>query len=248
MYLVISIAFALAGGQSLGGQVQEPVRAESSADDSVQGSVPKADKLCALTFDDGPSDTQTPLVLDRLEKYGVPATFFLVGQRIGPSTKPVIDRMIAAGCEIGNHSWDYSGLNASSAEAVKDSVERTRAAIKEYSGKEPAFFRAPNLAASSVMYETIKLPFASGILGMDWAGCNTDASARARNVLNGMRDGAIILLHDVQPEPHPTPEALDILIPELLKRGYEFVTLSELFARKGIDPRSRHSQMWTCAE
>lgn len=206
---------------------------------------PKADKLCALTFDDGPSATQTPLVLDRLEKYHVAATFFLVGQNVNSSTKPVIDRMVKDGCEIGNHSWGYSGLNGASAEMVKDSFEKTSAAIKEYSGTEPKFFRAPNLAASTTMYDTIGLPFVSGVLGMDWAGCNTDAAARAQNVLNGMSDGAIILLHDVQPDPHPTPEALDILIPELQKQGYEFVTLSELFKRRGTDPNSQKYQMWT---
>lgn len=203
-----------------------------------------ADKLCALTFDDGPSATKTPLVLDRLEKYGVVATFFQVGQNINDSTKSVIDRIVKDGCEIGNHSWNYMGLNTASAERIKDLVDRTSAAIEQYSGSVPKFFRAPNLAASRTMYDTIKMPFVSGVLGMDWDGCNTDAATRAQNVLSGMRDGAIILLHDVQPDPHPTPEALDILIPELKKRGYEFVTLSELFRRKGIDPASNKNGMW----
>jgi peptidoglycan/xylan/chitin deacetylase (PgdA/CDA1 family) len=63
-----------------------------------------------------------------------------------------------------------------------------------------------------------------------------------------MRDGAIVLLHDVQPYPHPTPEALDILIPELLAQGYELVTLSELFARKGVTPDPREEIMWTYVE
>jgi len=246
----IIIALMVCGCQTTGPSPTTAPSQSTAADTAVpvQKPEPKADKLCALTFDDGPSATQTPLVLDRLEKYGVVATFFLVGQNIGPSTKAVIDRMVADGCEIGNHSWSYSALNSSSADAVKDSVERTSAIIKEYTGKEPAFFRAPNLAASTTMYEVIGLPFASGVLGMDWAGCNTDAAARAQNVLNGMRDGAIILLHDVQPEPHPTPEALDILIPELKKQGYEFVTLSQLFARKGIDPKTKKYQMWTYVE
>jgi peptidoglycan-N-acetylglucosamine deacetylase len=202
------------------------------------------DKLCALTFDDGPSVTKTPLVLDRLEKYGVVATFFQVGQNINDSTKPVIDRIVKDGCEIGNHSWNYTGLNTASAERIKDLVDRTSAAIEQYSGTAPKFFRATNLAASRTMYDTVKLPFVSGVLGMDWDGCNTDAATRAQNVVLGMRDGAIILLHDVQPDPHPTPEALDILIPELKEMGYEFVTLSELFRRKGVDPSSNKNGMW----
>lgn len=204
----------------------------------------KPDKLCALTFDDGPSADKTALVLAKLEKYQVPATFFLVGQNIGPATTEVMLRARKDGCEFGNHSWSYAGLDSADAAAIKDSIDRTSAAIKAAVGAEPRFFRAPNLATSPAMFAAIKLPFCEGVLGMDWSGCGTDAQARAANVLSGMRDGAIILLHDVQPDPHPTPEALDILIPELKKRGYELVTLSELFRRKGIDPASRPGSQW----
>jgi peptidoglycan-N-acetylglucosamine deacetylase len=135
-------------------------------------------------------------------------------------------------------------MNTMSAESVKNSFDRAQAAIRDISGFEPKFFRPPNLAASQAMYDSIPLPFVEGVLGMDWDGCNTSARDRAANVLSGMSDGAIILLHDVQPPPHPTPEALDILIPELKNQGYEFVTLSELFRRKGVDPRSRPGAMW----
>ncbi|MBN1699006.1 MAG: polysaccharide deacetylase family protein [Spirochaetales bacterium] len=201
-------------------------------------------KLCALTFDDGPDVNKTPLVLDKLEKYGVVASFFVVGQRINDSTKPVLQRAVAMGCEINNHSWAYDSLNSKTPEQIKESIDKTTAAIEKYTGTSPHFFRPPNLAVSKTMYDTIDLPFASGVLGYDWAGQNTSAEDRAQKVLSGMRDGAIILLHDVQPNPHPTPEALDILIPELKKQGYEFVTLSELFKRKGVTPAAHDGKMW----
>ena len=98
------------------------------------------------------------------------------------------------------------------------------------------------------MYDTIDYPFLSGVLGFDWAGRNTNAKDRANNVINNIKDGSIVLLHDVQPTPHPTPEALDILIPKLKKMGYEFVTVSELFERKGIDPKSKKYDMWVYVE
>jgi len=205
---------------------------------------PKPDKICALTFDDGPDVDKTPLVLDKLQKYGVPATFMMIGQNVNDDTKPVIERIVSMGCEIGNHSWAWESMNNMSAKDIKDSIKKTSVAIKKYSGKDPLFFRPPNLATGEVMYKNIKLPFANGVLGMDWAGCNTSAEDRANNVLSAMQDGAIILLHDVQPYPHPTPEALDILIPALQKQGYEFVTLSELFKRKGVDPKSLKNDMW----
>jgi peptidoglycan/xylan/chitin deacetylase (PgdA/CDA1 family) len=215
---------------------------------SSGGGKVKADKLCALTFDDGPDAVKTPLVLDKLEKYKIPATFFHIGSKYNEDLKPVIARILKDKCEIGNHSWSYSSMNAMTADQIKESISQTQAVIKEYTGKEPKFFRPPNLAMGGAMAEAIDLPWAGGILGMDWAGTNTDAQARATNVLNGMRDGAIILLHDVQPDPHPTPEALDILIPELIKQGYEFVTLSDLFKRKGIDPMSMPDTLWGVVE
>jgi len=212
------------------------------------GGTVKADKLCALTFDDGPDAVKTPLVLEKLEKYKVVATFMHIGSRYNDETRPVVDRIMKMKCEIGNHSWSYSGMNAMTADQIKESISMTSAVIKEYTGKEPLFFRPPNLAVGGEMADAISLPWVSGVLGMDWAGTNTDAKTRAQNVINGVRDGAIILLHDVQPDPHPTPEALDILIPELKKQGYEFVTLSELFKRKGVDPKSRPGVMWSFVE
>ncbi|WP_148223857.1 polysaccharide deacetylase family protein [Spirochaeta thermophila] len=205
-------------------------------------------KLVALTFDDGPDPVMTPRVLDKLETYGVKATFFVIGQLVNERTTPVLERIVRMGCEIGNHSWGWESMNTMPPEEIEESVDKTTKAIEKYAGTTPRFFRPPNLAVSDTMYEVIDLPFASGILAFDWAGQNTTAEQRAKHVLDAVRDGAIILMHDVQPEPHPTPEALDIIIPELLAQGYEFVTLSELFERKGIDPRSKTHDMWVFVE
>ena len=205
-------------------------------------------KLCALTFDDGPHSVMTPRVLDKLEKYKIPATFFMIGRQINDDTKSVIDRIVSMQCEIGNHSWSTDGMAEMSRDVIRKSISDTSAVIRKYSGRDPVFFRPPNLSVSDTLYASIDLPFASGIVGMDWPSCNTTAEDRAKNILKDIKDGAIILLHDNQPEPHPTPEALDILIPELLKQGYEFVTLSELFMHKGINPNSRKGAMWVFVE
>ena len=228
-------------------EAQEEVETEGTEMANPQTEASGA-KYCALTFDDGPDLTLTPLVLDKLKKHGIVASFFLVGQRVNESVQPLLQSMVAMGCELNNHSWGYGSMNNMSADDIKESVGMTTAAIEKYAGVSPAFFRPPNLAVSAAMYEAIDLPFAEGVLGMDWAGTNTDAEQRAQNVLNGMRDGAIILLHDVQPAPHPTPEALDILIPELLSQGYVFVTLSRLFEIKGVDPNGAGAVMWKYVE
>jgi peptidoglycan/xylan/chitin deacetylase (PgdA/CDA1 family) len=222
---------------------QSNKQAPAQAVEAEKPAAPEA-KYCALTFDDGPDVVKTPLVLEKLEKYGVPATFFYIGQLVNDRTKPVMDRAIGDGCEIGNHSWGWSSLNVMSKEKILDSVSKTSGAIEKYTGRRPKFFRPPNLAVGPNMIKAIDMPFVSGVLGYDWAGCDTTAEDRAHNVLKEMEDGAIILLHDVQPDPHPTPEALDIIIPELKKQGYVFLTLSRLFDEKGVTPQLHDGKLW----
>ena len=211
----------------------------------------EAKKLCALTFDDGPSPDPdlTTLVLDKLEKHGVRATFFLVGENITDSTAHVVDRMVANGHEIGNHSWSYEDMAGMSEGEIKKSINDTTDAIIEYTGVNPLFFRPPNLSTSTSMFDAIDMPFAGGVVAGDWPGGGGDSVEHImEKLMPEIRDGAIILLHDVQPEPHPTPEALDTLIPRLKKEGYEFVTLSELFRRKGLKPTGKEEKMWVHAE
>jgi len=191
----------------------------------------------ALTFDDGPDNVLTARVLDKLDKYNVKATFMVVGQRVNDSTAATIKRMVNSGHEIGNHSWGYSGMANMSAADIRKSIADTNAAIQKYAGTTPKFFRPPNLETSPTLFNNVDLVFVSGLTANDWVQ-STTAQQRASAIINGVKDGTIILLHDVQPEPHPTPEALDIIIPTLKSQGYEFVTLSELFRLKGvpIDP------------
>lgn len=190
-------------------------------------------KLIALTFDDGPSASLTPLVLDKLDKYKAKATFMMIGQNINSSTSSVVKRITDSGYEIGNHSWSYSSMNSMSASDIKTSINNTNAAIKQYSGQTPKFFRAPNLSYSQTLYSACDLTFVQGVICNDWQQSVT-AQQRANYAIQGAKDGAIILMHDNQPLPHPTPEALDIIIPTLQNQGYQFVTLSELFAAKGV--------------
>ncbi len=216
-----------------------PTKAPSPTATSTKSSSPSAsptvkpNKIVALTFDDGPDTQLTPKVLDKLDKYKVPATFMMIGQKVNDSTSAVIKRIIDSGFEIGNHSWGYSSMDSMSKADIQKSINDTNAAILRYSGTTPKFFRPPNLATSSTMFDAIDLTFVSGVVAYDWDQ-STSAQTRANYIINGARDGAIFLMHDVQPLPHPTPEALDIIIPTLQSQGYEFVTLSELFRRKGV--------------
>lgn len=242
---LISVTLTLSCGSSDTTGPEEP---DTTQPDTTQ--YPTPDKLCAITFDDGPDVTKTNLVLDKLDNYDIVATFFVIGQKINNDTRSVMERMDSMGCEIGNHSWGYSSMTSMDSAQIAESVQNTSDAVEQYIGKRPDFFRPPNLAVDNLMYEVVDLPFAGGgVIGYDWQGeAKGDTPEEvAGNVIDNIKDGAIILLHDVQPDPHPTPEALDSIIPTLRNMGYEFVTLTDLFDRKGVDP-DVENRMWTVVE
>ncbi len=194
-----------------------------------------ADKpLIALTFDDGPNTTVTPLVLDKLEEYGAVGTFFLIGQNINDDNAEVVKRAYLMGCEIGDHSYTHTYLTQKTPEQIKEEVDKTEELIKGIIGTGSKFFRPPYIAVNMDMYENIDLCFIAGYGCNDWDSA-VSVQERIDKTLEQACDGAIILLHD-QPENFPTVEALDTIIPTLAEQGYEFVTVSEMFEAKGIDP------------
>jgi peptidoglycan/xylan/chitin deacetylase (PgdA/CDA1 family) len=199
-------------------------------------------KLVALTFDDGPNNKTTVEVLDKLEEYGVVATFFLIGQNITKDIKPVMERQLELGCELASHSWSHKYMNAMKPAEIKKEISDTNNKIKEMVGVTPKFFRPPYIAVSTTMYDNISLPFICGIMANDWT-ANVSAQDRYNGILKQVQDGSIILLHDFYGNDN-TVEALDLLIPELQRQGYVFVTLSQLFEYKGVDPMVKNF-IWT---
>ena len=99
-------------------------------------------QMIALTFDDGPHGTLTPLLLDTLKEKGAKATFFVMGIKIAKH-KSIIERAIAEGHEIANHVWNHPVLTKISKEAVFDQLLRTNLAIKEVLNVEPKTMRPP---------------------------------------------------------------------------------------------------------
>lgn len=236
-----------ADGGDVGGA--DNAGAGAGAGGSSSEEYPTPDKLVALTFDDGPDVTLTAAVLDKLEQHDVPASFFLIGQNITEAARPVLERAAALGCEFENHSYGFASLTGLTPEEITTSVDDTTAAIEAFTNTSPVFFRPPNLAIDQQMYDLIDYPFAGGIVGGDFPaefGGNPTVEAVTDTVLSQVQDGSIILLHDVQPslDPQPTPSALDNIVPELRRQGYEFVTLQQLFERRGVDPNSQQDAIW----
>ncbi|MBR3760526.1 MAG: polysaccharide deacetylase family protein [Ruminococcus sp.] len=196
--------------------------------------VESSEKLIALTFDDGPNTYTTPKVLDLLEDYDARASFFLIGKNINNDSAKVMKRAHEMGCEIDSHSKTHSDMSAMSAEEIKAEMAYVDEYVYSVIGEYPKFFRAPYLNVSQTMYDSINLPFITGFSSGD-SNAEKTAQERAETVLSSAKDGAIILMHDFYGN-DKTVEALKIILPELKSQGYEFVTLSELFERKGETP------------
>lgn len=193
-------------------------------------------KIIALTFDDGPNTTTTDYVLDRLEKYKIKASFFLIGNNITDESAVSVKRAYNMGCEIDNHSKSHSYMNKMTAEEIKAEIKATSDKIKSIVGEAPKFFRPPYIAVNNTMFENVGLPFIAGYGCNDWDASVT-VEERYKSVMEQAKDGAIILLHDAQGNEN-TVLALDKIIPALQKQGYEFVTVSELFYAKGVEAKT----------
>ena len=191
--------------------------------------------IIALTFDDGPNTEITPQVLDTLEENGAIGTFFLIAQNITPESAEMVRRAKAMGCGIENHSLTHGFMNQMTVEQIRAEVQACTDRIVEITGEAPKFFRPPFIAVSQEMYDNIDLTFICGAGCEDWVP-TVSTQERIDRVLANAEDGQIVLLHDMQWNQF-TVDALKTIIPELKKRGYEFVTVTQLFERKNVTPQ-----------
>lgn len=190
-------------------------------------------KVIALTFDDGPSGT-TPLILDKLEQYGVVASFFVCGNNVGEKTADTVKRAYDMGCEIHNHSKSHRDMTKLTEKQIRREITETSQRVEEITGEPTRFFRPPYIAVNALMYDTVGMPFICGYGSNDWDE-KVSVQDRSDKVLAQIKDGSIILLHDSEGNTK-TAEALDLLIPALQQEGYTLVTVSQLFAAKDVTP------------
>ena len=202
-----------------------------------------ATKIVALSFDDGPNGDTTPKVLDILEEHMVPASFFVIGQNINDDSAKQMKRAISLGCEIQNHSLSHPSMSKMTAEEVKDEIKRTDELIERYTGTRPWLFRPPYIDHNKIMHDVIEHTFIGGVGCRDWE-ADHSAQARFEELIPKVQDGDIILLHDF-PGNINTVEALGLIIPELKKRGFGFVTVSQLFEKKGVAPKPHNGYVYS---
>lgn len=184
--------------------------------------------MVAITFDDGPGK-RTMELLDALEEYHAHATFFVLGTKV-EKYPDEIKRMQEIGCEVGNHSYDHEDLSKLKKKGLKKQVNKTNKLVKEITGLEVKLLRPPYGAVSKTMEKQLEMPMVLwNIDTLDWK--TKDAKKTIEAVMKDVKDGDIVLLHDIH---STTIDAAIELIPMLLEEGYQLVTVSEMAATKGI--------------
>ncbi|MCI9083242.1 MAG: polysaccharide deacetylase family protein [Lachnospiraceae bacterium] len=198
-----------------------------NSDGSLRRKIDMNGQMVALTYDDGPSQ-YTPAILEILRQHGGVATFFVVGQRVS-SYADTIRSAYNMGCEIGNHTYSHQVLTKVGVPSIQSQVNSTNAAVQNVTGASPIVMRPPGGGHNPVVRSAVGMPVILwSIDTLDWKTKNASSTQAA--VLNHVKDGDIILMHDLY---NPTAEASRVIIPELVRRGYQLVTVSELADCRG---------------
>ncbi len=205
---------------------------QENADDSSASSKSEKKKskgYVALTFDDGPSSF-TDRLLDCLEDNKAKATFFMVGKEI-ESFPEALQRMESLGCELGNHSYSHQDLTTLDSSGIGDELGRTETLITEQAGHGATVIRPPYGAISDAVTASVSVPMILwSIDTRDWESQDPDQIVDI--VMNEVKDGSVILMHDIF---STSVDAAEILIPRLISEGYELVTVHELAQAHGVE-------------
>ena len=180
-------------------------------------------KRVALTFDDGPHPAYTEQLLDGLKERGVVATFFVTGEH-AELHPDIIKRMQDEGHLIGNHTYTHIQLTKSNREKFKQELVKTNEVLQEITGEEVLYVRPPYGAWDKKLETELNMfPILWTIDPLDW--CKSNASCIAQAVLKKVGENDIILMHDYYKS---SVEAALMVVDELQKQGYEFVTVDKL--------------------
>jgi peptidoglycan/xylan/chitin deacetylase (PgdA/CDA1 family) len=191
------------------------------------------DNRVALTFDDGPDPRFTPQVLDVLDQYNVPATFFVMGAR-AEAYPDLLRRMQEEGHVVGNHTyWHPNLVEQADIETLEREVAQTEEVIENILGYRTSLFRAPyGFLYNELVEKLAEMNYTVvgwNVDSLDWR--ELGAEDTAANVLSNMEPGSIILMHDGghwESDRTSTIESLHQIIPQLQAQGFEFTTVPDL--------------------
>ncbi|NQV18017.1 MAG: polysaccharide deacetylase family protein [Armatimonadetes bacterium] len=191
----------------------------------------RKEKIVALTFDDGPDPEYTIDILKILRNYNVQATFFITGKK-AQEYPEIVRKLISNRQELGNHSYSHRSLILKTMNYVKSEIEKTDEILKSFGIQGEILFRPPygRIDAISIMvFWKLQKKIILWDNGPKDFKCSSSDEI-VNKVLKKIKSGSIIVLHDGGGDRSNTVKAVEILIPELLKRGYLFKKVSELIS------------------
>lgn len=195
--------------------------------------IPEEPPLAAITFDDGPRADTTGALLEGLMLREVPATFFLVGERI-PGNEELVREMAAAGHQIGVHTYDHVLMTELSRAQYTEQVERTRAELEKILGPGDYWLRPPYGIVNQSVVEWADGPLILwSVDPEDWKDGNVERIVA--EVTGRVRDGDIILMHDIY---NTSVDAALQIVDRLLEQGYCFVTVEQLMELRRTQPEA----------
>ena len=213
------------------GEVKSFKLVESVAAPEESGTVDPDKPMVALTFDDGPLGEPSDRILDILEKNDAKATFFMVGNCAATYPDNVI-RKAKLGMELGNHTWDHKSYGSS---VTAEDISKASDEIFDITGVRPSCFRSPGgITTDEIKTECINegMPlYFWSVDTEDWK--YRDANHIYKSVMDTVKDGDIILMHEIY---GTTADALEKIVPELKEKGYQLVTCKELIQAKTGEP------------
>lgn len=184
--------------------------------------------MVALTFDDGPFGKVTDRLVKTLAAHDSRATFFVVGNRI-QKYPDSFKRAYEKGNQIATHTFSHGDLSKMTKAQIRKELRQAARETEKVIGIEPTMLRPPYGTINKKMRTTIKLPMIYwNVDTQDW---NSRDKKKILERCKGLQDGDIVLMHELYSE---TASAVAVLVPRMKKRGYQFVTVEELFYYKGI--------------
>lgn len=185
----------------------------------------------AITFDDGPHPQNTTRLLDMLRVRNIKATFYVIGRSVNLYPQ-VVRRTVAEGHEIGNHSDTHRLLSKLGDDELRQEMSRCRDAVGRAAGVQPRTMRPPYGGLLQRQRELVHAEFGYPTIlwscdPLDWK--RPGASVVTSRILAGTSAGGIVLAHDLHAQ---TVDAMPATLDGLLRRGFKFVTVSQLLAMK----------------
>lgn len=198
--------------------------------------IPTTQPVVAMTFDDGPHPSLTPQLLDMLLARGIRATFYVIGRNAARYPQ-ILQRMVAEGHEVGNHTWSHPSLHGHSDASVLNQIDRTNQAVYDAVGRPPVTMRPPygNLYDRQrlMLFEARSMPTVLwSVDPLDWQ--RPGSSVVSQRIVGGSHTGAVILAHDIH---SATVRAMPSALDGVTGRGFRFVTMSELIGWPRWDRR-----------